>query len=59
MVALKCPQRRFTSLTRNAAQDAFCGESLVLPGDSNFPEQHSACSDAELAWSDVTISFNG
>lgn len=39
------------------AQDAFCGNWLVLPGDRNLPEQHRAYSDAELAWSDVNFRF--
>jgi hypothetical protein len=37
------------------AQDAFCGEWLVLPGDKRLPEQHRAYADAELAWSDVNF----
>ena len=40
------------------AQDAFCGEWLVLPGDRDQAEQHRAYADAELAWSDVCFQFS-
>ncbi len=39
------------------AQDAFCAEWLVFPGDKGLPEQHRAYADAELAWSDVNFQF--
>jgi len=39
------------------AQDAFCGEWLVLPGDADVEEQHRAYSEAELAWSEVNFQF--
>jgi len=38
-------------------QDAFCGEWLVLPGDSDAKEQHHAYAEAELAWSEVNFQF--
>jgi len=40
------------------AQDAFCGEWLVLPGDKDLSGQHRAYADAELAWSDVNFQFS-
>jgi hypothetical protein len=44
--------------TLEQAQDAFCGEWLVLPGDTDLPEQHQAYANAELAWSDVCFQFS-
>lgn len=40
------------------AQDAFCGEWLILPGDRDLAEQHQAYADAELAWSDVCFQYS-
>jgi hypothetical protein len=40
------------------AQDAFCGEWLIFPGDKDVAEQHQAYADAELAWSDVCFQFS-
>ncbi|MGD8790173.1 MAG: hypothetical protein PVH05_11895 [Burkholderiales bacterium] len=45
------------SHTLEQAQDAFCGEWLVLPGDGDAEEQHRAYAEAELAWSDVSFQF--
>jgi hypothetical protein len=39
------------------AQDAFCGEWLVLPGDKDAQQQHRAYAEAELAWSEVNFQF--
>jgi hypothetical protein len=39
------------------AQDAFCGEWLVLPGDKDVETQHRTFAEAELAWSDVNFQF--
>jgi len=45
------------SHTLEQAQDAFCGEWLVLPGDEDAEAQHRAYADAELAWSEVNFQF--
>ena len=39
------------------AQDAFCGEWLVLAGDKDVQQQHDAYANAELAWSEVNFQF--
>jgi hypothetical protein len=39
------------------AQDAFCGEWLVLPGDKDAESQHRSYTEAELAWSEVNFQF--
>ena len=40
------------------AQDAFCGEWLVLAGDKDRQQQQRAYADAELAWSEVNFQFS-
>jgi hypothetical protein len=40
------------------AQDAFCGEWLVLPGDKDLQQQHRTYAGAELAWSEVNFQFS-
>lgn len=39
------------------AQDAFCGEWLVLPADKDAQQQRDAYAKAELAWSEVNFQF--
>lgn len=39
------------------AQDAFCGEWLVLPGDEDLESQHHEYAEAELAWNEINFQF--
>ncbi|NIO40556.1 MAG: hypothetical protein GTO41_10450 [Burkholderiales bacterium] len=39
------------------AQDAFCGEWLVLPADKDAEQEHRSYAEAELAWSEVNFQF--
>jgi len=51
------PVARDISHVLEQAQDAFCGEWLVLSGDKDFALQHRAYAEAELAWSEINFQF--